>query len=56
MRILVRTSRWAIWARRLGNFALPLAVIPILMHRAEAINTLIADPERLEKLDISVIE
>ncbi|MGN6102411.1 MAG: DUF1499 domain-containing protein [Devosia sp.] len=40
MRILVRTSRWAIWARRLGNFALPLAVIPILMHRAEAINTL----------------
>ena len=39
MRILVRTSRWAIWARRLGSFAVPLAVIPVLMHRAGAITT-----------------
>lgn len=39
MRILLRTSRWAIWARRLGSFALPLTVIPILMHRSRAITT-----------------
>lgn len=37
MRILVRTSRWAIWARRLGSFALPLVLIPVLMHRAGAV-------------------
>jgi hypothetical protein len=37
MRILIRTSRWAIWARRLGAFALPLTLVPILMHRANAI-------------------
>jgi hypothetical protein len=34
MRILIRTSTWAIWARRLGGFALPLAIIPVFMHRA----------------------
>ena len=39
MRILVRTSNWAIWARRLGSFAVPLTLIPILMHRAAAIDT-----------------
>jgi hypothetical protein len=39
MRIFVRTSRWAIWARRLGSLALPLALIPILMHRSRAIST-----------------
>jgi hypothetical protein len=33
MRILIRTSRWAIWARRAANIALPLTVIPVLMHR-----------------------
>ena len=37
MRILVRTSRWAIWAQRLGSLAVPLAIIPVLMHRANAI-------------------
>lgn len=37
MRILVHTSNWAIWARRLGSFALPLAIVPVLMHRAGAI-------------------
>jgi hypothetical protein len=35
MRILIRTSKLAIWARRLGGFSLPLAVIPVFMHRAE---------------------
>lgn len=37
MRILVRTSRWAVWARRFGALALPLAAIPILLHRAHVI-------------------
>ena len=32
MRILIRTSRWAIWARRLGSVAVPLLVIPVLLH------------------------
>lgn len=39
MRILVRTSKWSIWARRLGSFALPLAIIPVFMHRAHAITS-----------------
>jgi hypothetical protein len=33
MRILIRTSKWAIWARRVANVALPLMIIPVLMHR-----------------------
>jgi hypothetical protein len=39
MRILVRTSKWSIWARRLGSFALPLAIIPVFMHRARTITS-----------------
>jgi hypothetical protein len=39
MRILIRTSKWAIWARRIGSFALPLAVIPIFMHRSRLITS-----------------
>ena len=39
MRILIRTSKWAIWARRLGGFALPIAVIPVFMHRAQSMTT-----------------
>lgn len=39
MRILIRTSKWAIWARRLGSFALPLAVIPIFLHRDRLITS-----------------
>lgn len=39
MRILIRTSRWAIWARRLGGFALPLAIISVFLHRSKAIDT-----------------
>lgn len=39
MRILIRTSRWAIWARRLGSFALPLAVIPVVLHRQQVVTT-----------------
>lgn len=33
MRILIRTSKWAIWARRLASLAVPLVVLPILLHR-----------------------
>ena len=37
MRIPIRTSRWAIWARRTASLALPLEVIPVLMHRERMI-------------------
>lgn len=33
MRILIRTSKWAIWARRIGSVAIPLVVISVLLHR-----------------------
>lgn len=39
MRILIRTSKWAIWARRLGSFALPVAVIPVWLHRERIISS-----------------
>lgn len=39
MRILIRTSKLAIWARRLGAFALPLALLPVLLHRERIISS-----------------
>ena len=39
MRILIRTSRWAIWARRFGSFGLPLMVIPVWMHRNQMLTS-----------------
>lgn len=39
MRILIRTSRWAIWARRLGSVAVPLVVISLLLHRLRLITS-----------------
>lgn len=39
MRILIRTSKLAIWSRRLGSIALPLAVIPVFMHRERAMTS-----------------
>lgn len=39
MRILVRTSKWAVWARRFGALALPVAVIPVLLHRARLVSS-----------------
>jgi hypothetical protein len=33
MRILIRTSKMAIWSRRFGSLAVPLAVLPVFMHR-----------------------
>ncbi len=32
MRVLIRTSPWAIWARRLGSLSLPLLVLSVLFH------------------------
>ncbi len=39
MRILIRTSRWAIWARRLGSVAVPLVIISIALHRLRMITS-----------------
>jgi hypothetical protein len=39
MRILIRTSKWAIWARRFGALALPVAVIPVLLHRGRLVSS-----------------
>lgn len=33
MRILIRTSKSAIWARRIASIAVPLVAIPIFLHR-----------------------
>ena len=33
MRILIRTSKWAVLARRLGSLAVPLTIVPVLMYR-----------------------
>ncbi|WDR02564.1 DUF1499 domain-containing protein [Devosia algicola] len=35
MRILIRTSKWAIWARRIASIAVPLVVIPLVLHRLQ---------------------
>ncbi|KKB08688.1 DUF1499 domain-containing protein [Devosia chinhatensis] len=39
MRIKIRTSKAAIWARRLGSIAVPLLVLPVLMHRERYIDS-----------------
>lgn len=39
MRILIRTSKWAIQARRLGSVAVPLVVISVLLHRFRLIGS-----------------
>lgn len=39
MRILIRTSKLAIWSRRLASFAVPLAVVAIFMHRGGMIGS-----------------
>lgn len=39
MRILIRTSKWAIWARRYASLAVPLIVIPVLLHRERLIGS-----------------
>jgi hypothetical protein len=52
MRILIRTSKWAIWARRFGSLALPLAVIPVFMHRERFISS--ADFTTIEIIAMAV--
>jgi hypothetical protein len=37
LRILIRTSRWAVWAQGLGSLAVPLVVIPVLLHHLRLI-------------------
>ncbi len=37
MRISIRTSRWAIWARRIASIALPFELIAVIMHRQRMI-------------------
>lgn len=39
MRILIRTSKWAIAARRLGSVAVPLVVVSVLLHRFRLITS-----------------
>jgi len=39
MRILIRTSKWAIWARRFGSLAVPLTIVPVLLHREQFISS-----------------
>lgn len=37
MRIKIRTSKWAIWSRRLGSLAVPMLVLPVFLHREQLI-------------------
>ncbi len=37
MRMLIRTSRLAIWSRRFASLAVPLVLMPVLLHRARLI-------------------
>lgn len=39
MRILIRTSKWAIWAQRLGRLAVPLVVLPVVLHHLGLIDS-----------------
>ncbi|WDR06506.1 DUF1499 domain-containing protein [Devosia rhodophyticola] len=35
MRILIRTSKWAIWSRRIASIAVPMVVIPLVLHHLQ---------------------
>jgi hypothetical protein len=39
MRVLIRTSLPALWSRRLGSLALPVAILPVFMHRERGITS-----------------
>ena len=39
LRILIRTSKWSIWARRLGSVAVPLVIISVALHRFRLITS-----------------
>jgi hypothetical protein len=39
VRILIRTSKTAIWARRIGRIAIPLVILPVAMHHLGLIDS-----------------
>lgn len=39
MRIPIRTSKWALWSRRIGRLAVPVLVVAVFLHRAGAITS-----------------
>lgn len=39
MRVIVRTSKWAIWARRFGRLALPVALIGVAFHHTGSLSS-----------------
>lgn len=39
MRVLIRTSLPALWSRRFGSLALPVAILPVFMHRERLITS-----------------
>jgi hypothetical protein len=39
MRVLIRTSLPALWSRRLGSLALPVAILPVFMHRERLVTS-----------------
>lgn len=55
MRIFIHTSKWAIWSRRLGSFALPLTIIPVFLYRAQLIETLAFEVAEAAAIAVSVL-
>lgn len=39
MRVIIRTSKWAIWSRRCASFALPLSVLSVWTHRVQLLTS-----------------
>lgn len=39
MRVLIRTSLPALWSRRFGSLALPVAILPVFMHRERLVTS-----------------
>lgn len=52
MRILVRTSKWAIWSRRFGSLAIPVLVLPVYLHREQIITS--DDFHRIEAVALAL--
>lgn len=39
MRVIIRTSKWAVWARRFGRLALPVALIGVAFHHTGSLSS-----------------
>lgn len=52
MRILIRTSKWAIWSRRFGSLAIPVLVLPVYLHREQIISS--DDFHRIEAVALAL--